>query len=77
LILKEEAMQDRASSRKIVVVKCPRCGVVFERMFPYGCYDVMPRGGYPRYFCDNCLRYVDGIEVPENRVLLPYAGGAS
>lgn len=67
-------MQDRMSSRKDVTVKCPRCGVVFEKTFPYGCCDVMPRGGYPRYFCDDCLRYVDGIEIPENRILFSQIG---
>jgi hypothetical protein len=67
---------DRLSSRKNVLVKCPRCGLVYRRRFPYGCCDVMPFGGCPRYFCDDCLRIIDGIECNECRVFI-YSGGMS
>jgi len=61
---------ERLSSRKMLQVKCPKCGVVWERRFPYGCYDVFPYGGLPRYFCDNCIRHVEHVAYSEVRVCL-------
>lgn len=67
--------KERLSSAKKILCKCPRCHTIWLRHFMYGCYDVFPHGGYPRYFCPDCQRLTEMIHYHEVSVILGMKGG--
>ena len=53
--------QDSKSLGERVKVRCPRCKKPWERWFEYGCFDKMPRGGLPWYYCPQCDKVLNGV----------------